>query len=179
MRRAGPLSLWLRSGSQHREDVLSPKEAGSAPRFYYPWTWGPRKGTSHEVRRALLAMFSAPRAAGRRQLQKEKELFFWREFYFWVENSRNAGREGPKSPSLLFPPNRFRLIPRSPNLKRRLRAGESGAPWRCGGSCSRRDDESAGREAGPGPARLHQAWLSGGSIRPPAVPWCNGEHSGL
>ena len=111
--------------------------------------------------------------------KKKRNFFFWREFYFWVENSRNAGRGGPKSPSLLFPPNRFRLIPRSPNLKRRLRAGESGAPWRCGGSCSRRDDESAGREAGPGPARLHQAWLSGGSIRPPAVPWCNGEHSGL
>ena len=133
----------------------------------------------HEVRRALLGMFSAPRAAGRGQLQKEKELFFWREFYFWIENSRNAGRGGPKSPSLLFPSNRFRLIPRSPNLKRRLQAGEAGAPWRCGGSCSGRGDESAGREAGPGPARLRQPWLSGGNTGPLAVPWCNGEHSGL
>ena len=184
VRRAGPLSLWLRSGSQHREDVLSPNEAGSAPAILLRLDLGSQEGDIPRSPKGSSGDIQRSQGSGKRTTAEKRNFFFWRGFYLWVKNSRNAGRAGafgggPKNPTLLFTPNGFLLFGRSPNLKRRLRAGESGAPWRRGGSCSGRGDESAGREAGPGPARLRQAWLSGGSTRPVAVPWCNGEHSGL
>ena len=88
---------------------MSRNEADSALRFY-PVDLGYQAWDSHEVPRALLRIFRASWAAGRGQLQRGRDFFFffaWREFYLRAENSRNAGHNiGAFSGGLKPPPCR-------------------------------------------------------------------------